>query len=103
MGIIAHLLPVRPARCSPHAGTRPRRARSPGHHRAVLRHARVTKRERVTPGSTVPAGPGVRGHRRPWRHRPPELERAGLKVQWNGTFAERIYVPEMSWKRRPIE
>jgi len=29
-----------------------------------------------------------------------ELERLGFAVQWNGTFAERIYIPAIDWKRR---
>jgi hypothetical protein len=32
-----------------------------------------------------------------------ELERAGLKVQWSGKLAERIYLPDISWKRRPAD
>lgn len=29
-----------------------------------------------------------------------ELQRAGLQVQWDGTFKERILVPAFDWKRR---
>ena len=29
-----------------------------------------------------------------------ELERAGLKVQWDGTFSQRIFVPDLAWQRR---
>jgi hypothetical protein len=29
-----------------------------------------------------------------------ELERAGLGVEWDGTFAKRIYVPKFVWQRR---
>jgi hypothetical protein len=29
-----------------------------------------------------------------------ELERVGFSVQWNGTFAQRIYLPTFDWKRR---
>jgi hypothetical protein len=29
-----------------------------------------------------------------------ELTRAGFAVTWNGTFAERIFVPSIDWKRR---
>ena len=30
-----------------------------------------------------------------------ELERAGFKVEWDGTFQQRIFVPEMNWQKRP--
>ncbi|MGI9572502.1 DUF6891 domain-containing protein [Alloalcanivorax xenomutans] len=29
-----------------------------------------------------------------------ELTKAGLNVQWDGTFAHRIFIPDMDWKRR---
>jgi len=29
-----------------------------------------------------------------------ELERAGFAVRWDGTFAQRIHVPDIDWKRR---
>jgi hypothetical protein len=29
-----------------------------------------------------------------------ELERAGFKVEWDGTFAQRIFVPKIKWQRR---
>jgi hypothetical protein len=29
-----------------------------------------------------------------------ELERTGLHVDWDGTFAQRIYVPKFVWQRR---
>ncbi|HKS57791.1 MAG TPA: hypothetical protein VJS12_21010 [Steroidobacteraceae bacterium] len=29
-----------------------------------------------------------------------ELKRAGFEVDWNGTFAKRICVPKLDWKRR---
>jgi hypothetical protein len=29
-----------------------------------------------------------------------ELAQVGFSTQWNGTFAKRIYVPEIDWKRR---
>ena len=29
-----------------------------------------------------------------------ELIRAGLNVDWNGTFASRIYLPSLAWQRR---
>ena len=29
-----------------------------------------------------------------------ELERAGLKVEWNGTFEERMHVADLDWKKR---
>lgn len=29
-----------------------------------------------------------------------ELERAGLQVEWNGTFSKRIYIPKFVWQRR---
>jgi hypothetical protein len=29
-----------------------------------------------------------------------ELERAGLQVQWDGTFGKRIHVPKFLWQRR---
>jgi hypothetical protein len=29
-----------------------------------------------------------------------ELERAGLEVEWDGTFAQRIFVPGIVWRRR---
>jgi len=29
-----------------------------------------------------------------------ELTRAGFTVQWDGTFAKRIYIPNIDWKRR---
>jgi hypothetical protein len=29
-----------------------------------------------------------------------ELKRAGFTVEWDGTFAERIFVPDIEWKRR---
>jgi hypothetical protein len=29
-----------------------------------------------------------------------ELTRAGLAAKWNGTFAQRIFIPAIDWKRR---
>jgi hypothetical protein len=29
-----------------------------------------------------------------------ELERAGLEVEWDGTFQQRIYLPKLRWQRR---
>jgi hypothetical protein len=29
-----------------------------------------------------------------------ELERAGLKVEWDGTFAKRMRIPQLVWQRR---
>ena len=29
-----------------------------------------------------------------------ELERAGLKIEWDGTFATRMYLPHFVWRRR---
>ena len=29
-----------------------------------------------------------------------ELTRAGLDAKWNGTFAQRIFIPAIDWKRR---
>jgi hypothetical protein len=29
-----------------------------------------------------------------------ELQRAGLEVQWDGTFKQRIYLPKIRWQRR---
>lgn len=29
-----------------------------------------------------------------------ELERAGLKVNWNGTFANRMLIPDIVWQNR---
>jgi hypothetical protein len=29
-----------------------------------------------------------------------ELERRGLRTRWDGTFKERIHVPQLDWKRR---
>jgi len=29
-----------------------------------------------------------------------ELTRVGLAVKWNGTFAQRIFIPAIDWKRR---
>jgi hypothetical protein len=29
-----------------------------------------------------------------------ELRRAGLEVQWDGTFKQRIYLPKICWQRR---
>ncbi len=29
-----------------------------------------------------------------------ELERTGLKVKWDGTFASRLSVPDLVWQRR---
>ena len=29
-----------------------------------------------------------------------ELRREGFKVDWDGTFAQRIFVPQLDWKRR---
>jgi len=28
-----------------------------------------------------------------------ELERVGLRVQWNGTFSQRILLPDITWQR----
>ena len=30
-----------------------------------------------------------------------ELNRQGLAVAWDGTFSERIFIPDIDWKRRP--
>lgn len=29
-----------------------------------------------------------------------ELERVGFKVEWNRTFAQRIYIPQLVWRKR---
>ena len=29
-----------------------------------------------------------------------ELQRAGFAVEWDGTFAKRIFVPHFDWKKR---
>jgi hypothetical protein len=29
-----------------------------------------------------------------------ELKQVGFNVRWNGTFDQRIFVPEVEWKRR---
>jgi hypothetical protein len=29
-----------------------------------------------------------------------ELKRLGFALQWNGSFAERIHIPVIDWKRR---
>jgi hypothetical protein len=29
-----------------------------------------------------------------------ELAQMGFSTEWNGTFAERIFIPQIDWKRR---